>query len=86
MIMTTIACMPIFWTKGKISRIEGGLLIGLYIVYITDKLINRTIPIWQEGFRIVILFIILPCIFILISTQSYNYWKQLKLDFDFLYY
>ncbi len=39
MLLTTFACLPIFWTKGKISRIEGFILLNLYIFYIVDKLL-----------------------------------------------
>lgn len=33
MIVATFACLPIFFTDGKISRWEGGLLLGYYVVY-----------------------------------------------------
>ena len=39
MILTTFACLPIFWSKGKISRIEGFILLNLYIFYILDKIL-----------------------------------------------
>jgi len=39
MVLTTFACLPIFWSKGKITRIEGFILLNLYIFYIFDKLL-----------------------------------------------
>ena len=39
MVLTTFACLPIFWTKGKITRIEGFILLSLYIFYILDKIL-----------------------------------------------
>ena len=39
MVLTTLACLPIFWTKGKITRVEGFILLNLYIFYILDKLL-----------------------------------------------
>ncbi len=39
MVLTTFACLPIFWSKGKISRIEGFILLNLYIFYILDKIL-----------------------------------------------
>jgi len=39
MVLTTFACLPIFWSKGKITRIEGFILLYLYIFYIFDKLL-----------------------------------------------
>ncbi len=38
MVLTTFACMPIFWTKGKITRIEGFILLNIYSFYVLDKL------------------------------------------------
>ena len=34
MLMTSLACLPIFWTRGCITRLEGGLLLGLYVLYV----------------------------------------------------
>ncbi len=54
MVLTTFACMPIFWTKGKITRIEGFFLLNIYSFYILDKLLLVSkIEILQE-FRIFI--------------------------------
>ena len=39
MVLTTFACMPIFWTKGKITRFEGFILLNIYIFYILDKVL-----------------------------------------------
>ena len=39
MVLTTFACLPIFWTKGKITRFEGFILINFYIFYILDKIL-----------------------------------------------
>ena len=37
MVLTTFACLPIFRSKGKITRVEGFILLNLYILYIIDK-------------------------------------------------
>ena len=39
MVLTTFACLPIFWSKGKITRVEGFILINFYIFYILDKIL-----------------------------------------------
>ena len=39
MVLTTFACMPIFWTKGKITRLEGFILLNIYLFYILDKIL-----------------------------------------------
>ena len=56
MVLTTFACLPIFWTKGKITRIEGFILLNCYIFYITDKLL------FLKGFNN--LYALRVCIFI----------------------
>ena len=78
MVVTTLACMPIFWTKGRISRTEGGVLLGLYIFYIIDQVLPRTLPTWQDEFRLVIFCIILPVVITLMTFQTIIYWKHLQ--------
>ncbi len=75
MILTVLACMPIFWTKGKISRYEGGVLLGLYLIYLADQIIPYTIPEFQSQFHSVFLFFILPISTIVLSYQAILYWK-----------
>ncbi|WP_413315614.1 calcium/sodium antiporter [Prochlorococcus sp. SS52] len=74
MILTVLACMPIFWTKGTISRSEGALLLILYIVYLTDQIFLNSLPF----IRLIIIFYILPLILILIIFKAINYWKLKK--------
>tara|TARA_Y100001978_G_C23607411_1_gene391829 strand:- start:248 stop:994 length:747 start_codon:yes stop_codon:yes gene_type:complete len=42
MVLTTFACLPIFWTKGKITRIEGFILLNIYAFYLVDKVFFST--------------------------------------------
>ena len=79
MLLTSLACLPIFWTKGRISRLEGGLLLGLYILYITDNVLPRTtLSSWADEFRLVLLCLVLPIVMILIITQAVLYWRSTK--------
>ncbi len=81
MVLTTLACMPIFWTRGRISRLEGGVLLGLYIFYLIDQVIPHTFPTWQEEFRLIIVCIIIPVVIILISAQTILYWRYLRQNY-----
>tara|TARA_B100000965_G_scaffold178063_1_gene148580 strand:+ start:1340 stop:2416 length:1077 start_codon:yes stop_codon:yes gene_type:complete len=55
MVLTTFACLPIFWTKGKITRIEGFILLNIYGFYLLDKIfITSNFYLLQE-FRISLL-------------------------------
>ncbi len=78
MVLTTLACMPIFWTNGQISRTEGGILVGLYIFYIFDQVIPHTLPSIQDEFRLIIICFIAPVIIITFIFQSLTYWRHLQ--------
>ena len=73
MVLSTLACIPIFWTKGKISRLEGMSLLGLYVLYLTDKIIPLTVPEIHNSFRFTVIFFILPIGIILITFKSIEY-------------
>ena len=78
MVLTALACMPIFWTKGKISRLEGGILLALYVFYVVDQVLPRTLPTWQDEFRLVMLCLVVPAVIVVIVVQAGLYWRQLQ--------
>tara|TARA_Y100001970_G_scaffold212214_1_gene259140 strand:+ start:1314 stop:2390 length:1077 start_codon:yes stop_codon:yes gene_type:complete len=55
MVLTTFACLPIFWTKGKITRIEGFILLNIYAFYILDKIFITNNFYLLEEYRIFLL-------------------------------
>ena len=73
MLLTTFACLPIFWSKGKISRTEGFLLLNLYIFYILDK------ALFLNGFNY--LFELRITLFIYFSLLTMILFAQEKLKF-----
>ncbi len=78
MVLTSIACMPIFWTKGKISRLEGGILVTLYVLYLIDQILPITLPYWQAYFRLIIISFVMPIVVIVITYQTLHYWRYVK--------
>ena len=78
MLLTALACMPIFWTKGRITRLEGGILLTLYIFYVVDQVLPRTLPTWQDEFRLVMLCLVVPAVIVVIVAQAGLYWRQLQ--------
>lgn len=78
MILTAIACLPIFWTNGRISRLEGGILVGLYMFYIFDQVLPHTLPSIQDEFRLLVVCFIAPTIIIIFLAQSLTYWNKLQ--------
>ena len=77
MVLATLSCMPIFWTKGIISRGEGGTLVGLYMIYLADKIIPLTFPPLHHSFRLIVSIIMVIGVLI-ISMKSYRYWLKTK--------
>ena len=77
MVITTLACMPIFWTKGIISRGEGGVLLGLYMLYIADKIIPLTLPTLHAAFKELVVIAISLAITIIIYKTTV-YWLRLR--------
>ena len=76
MLLTSLACLPIFWTRGRISRLEGGLLLGLYMLYIVDNVLPRTtLASWSDEFRLLMLCLVLPVVMIVIMTQALVFWR-----------
>ena len=76
MLLTSLACLPIFWTNGRISRVEGGLLLGLYLLYVIDNILPRTsMASWADEFRLVMLCLVIPAVMIIIVIQALIYWK-----------
>ena len=83
MLLTSLACLPIFWTRGQISRLEGGLLLGLYVLYITDNVLPRTqLSEWSDEYRLAILCLVMPIVMILIITQAVIYWRTTRHSAD----
>ena len=69
--------MPIFWTKGIISRGEGGVLLGLYMLYIADKIIPLTLPTLHSAFKELV-FVAISLSIILIIYKTIAYWFRLR--------
>ena len=45
MMIATIVCLPIFWTRRSISRFEGVILLAAYSLYLTDNVLPRSAPV-----------------------------------------
>ena len=78
MILTTLALNPIFWSNGKISRGEGGILVFSYFLYILDQLIPNILPDLHNGYRLFILCIVIPCTAIYLIFESLKHYTFIK--------
>jgi len=75
MVLTTIACLPIFWSHGVISRMEGGILVALYGVYLVEQLIPNVAPSLGDEFRLIALVLVLPAVMVFLTWQMVS-WRQ----------
>ncbi len=70
MVLTTLACLPIFWTRGVITRIEGGILVLLYGAYLAEQLLINTASGFSDEFRLVVLVGLLPAVLVFLVWQA----------------
>jgi cation:H+ antiporter len=76
MVLTTIACLPIFWTRGVITRLEGGLLVLLYGVYLAEQLLVIIAPGYSSAFRLVTLVGLVPAVMVFLAWQVLAWREQ----------
>jgi cation:H+ antiporter len=69
MVLTTLACVPIFSTGGVITRLEGGLLLILYGAYLVEQLLTNMAPNYSDEFRLFALVVLAPAVLILLAWQ-----------------
>ncbi|MFM7676919.1 MAG: calcium/sodium antiporter [Synechococcus sp.] len=75
MVLTTIACLPIFWTQGVITRLEGGILVVLYGLYLVEQILSTTAPAMADPFRFVALVGVIPLVLVFLVWQMLA-WRQ----------
>lgn len=76
MVLTTLACLPIFWTHGVISRLEGGLLLVLYGAYLVEQLLLNLAPNFSDPFRLFAVVVLAPVVLVYLSWQVLAWREQ----------
>ncbi|MGB3670166.1 MAG: calcium/sodium antiporter [Phormidesmis sp.] len=78
MLAVAVLCLPICFTGSKISRREGGLLLGYYLLYAGYLAANATNPdsLWLERTGMVIV----PLTLLLLASSSWHVWKSTHLN------
>ncbi|MCP9927728.1 calcium/sodium antiporter [Cyanobium sp. CH-040] len=76
MVLTTIACLPIFWTKGVITRLEGGVLVLLYGAYLVEQLLLNMAPGYSDEFRLLVLVVVAPTVMVFLAWQMLAWREQ----------
>ena len=76
MVLTTLALLPILWTRGVVTRLEGGILVGLYGLYLAEQVLTETLTTAQDEFRFVILVVVLPLVLVFFVWQMLRWRMQ----------
>ncbi|KAF0653619.1 K+dependent Na+ exchanger-like protein [Cyanobium sp. Copco_Reservoir_LC18] len=81
MVASTLACLPIFWSNGVISRLEGWLLLGLYGLYLVEQVLAAVAggEIVDNTYRFVVLVAVLPLLMVFLVWQVLRWRQQRKL-------
>ncbi len=75
MVLTTLALLPILWTRGVVTRLEGGILVGLYGLYLAEQVLSETLTSAQDEFRFVVLVAVVPLVLVFLVWQMLR-WRQ----------
>lgn len=75
MVLTTLACLPIFWTNGVITRVEGGILVGLYGLYLVEQVLTSTVTSAVDAFRFIAIAAVLPLVLVFLVWQTLR-WRR----------
>ena len=79
MVVTTLACLPIFWSGGVIKRWEGALFIGLYGLYLAEQVLSNTAPMVVDEYRLVVLVAVLPLALVVVLWSAIRWQRQRQL-------
>jgi cation:H+ antiporter len=76
LIAASVACLPIFFTRHKIDRFEGGAFLLLYIAYVTYLVLYSTDHALLDVFSNTMLYFVIPLIAITILSIFTSEWKR----------
>lgn len=79
MVLTTLACLPIFWSGGVINRLEGWLLLGAYGLYLVEQILSSTAAPGADQFRLFVLVAVLPLVMVFLIWSTLRWMQQRKL-------
>lgn len=74
MVAVAVACLPIFFTGGRIARWEGFLFLAYYVAYVTVLVLAATGHPALEGFMTAMVWFVLPLTVLGIGVSVAAYW------------
>jgi cation:H+ antiporter len=72
MVGITLLCLPLFYTGNLLARWEGGLLFGLYLLYVSWLVLSTRHSTVQDEFLAVVGWGVLPLLLALVLTSLYT--------------
>jgi cation:H+ antiporter len=79
MVATTLACLPIFWTGGVITRLEGWILMGLYGLYVIEQVLSSSASSVADEFRLFVLVAAVPALMVFLTWSALRWRQQRRL-------
>lgn len=76
MMAVAVVCLPVFFTGGRISRLEGLLLLGYYVAYIVFLVLQATQHPQAAGFGHAMLYFVIPLSGLAIALSVYYAVRQ----------
>jgi cation:H+ antiporter len=73
MIATAVACAPIFFTGGRISRLEGGLFLFYFVAYTTYVVMGATGATHMRSFELAMVGFVIPLTVMAIGFSVYQH-------------
>ncbi len=72
MIATALACLPIFFTGRRISRLEGGLFLAYFIAYTAYVVMGATDAAYTRSFELAMIAFVIPLTLIAIGFSVFQ--------------
>ena len=76
MVATTLACLPIFWSGGVITRLEGWILMGLYVLYAVEQILSSSASGSADAFRLLVLVVVVPALMVFLIWSVLRWRRQ----------
>ena len=76
MVATTLACLPIFWSGGVITRLEGWILLGLYVLYAVEQILSSSASGVADEFRLLVLVVAVPALMVFLIWTTLRWRRQ----------
>ncbi len=78
MVVTTLACLPIFWSHGQITRLEGGILVMLYALYLGEQVLSNSVSSLTDEYRLITLTAVVPLVLVFLVWQALRWRHERK--------